>query len=110
MRHYATAKRKMDQLREISTFKKLEQKLQGLNLEAMRLEPNFSIVSLRLNVSWQALIAKISQTVLFRVANAQTANAIISVLFSILQYKMFLFRSHTVPIPSIIATQSARHF
>jgi hypothetical protein len=33
MRHYSTAKRKMDQLREISTFKKLEQKLQGMEYD-----------------------------------------------------------------------------
>jgi beta-N-acetylglucosaminidase len=33
MRHYSTAKRKMEQLREISTFKKLEQKLQGMEYD-----------------------------------------------------------------------------
>jgi hypothetical protein len=33
MCHYSTAKRKVDQLREISTFKKLEQKLQGMEYD-----------------------------------------------------------------------------
>jgi hypothetical protein len=68
----------MDQLREITTFKKLKQKLQGMDYDKFN-EWLKSIGLLHNNWNCDSCGEPMKQ----QKANAQTANAIISVLFSI---------------------------